>query len=158
MSRHQFRLLVVLNQFLIVAAIVVQEITDGSLPPELRSYLGIDESVLDTQIVSVTPLSDVPYWLGIVVILMGLAASIGLCLGKRWGRSLFVVTFVVALVTTLFTDFYLNTGWTAFVSYLAGSTEGMIIALAYFSPVRRMFKRSEETLQGDAAEQTNGKG
>lgn len=75
---------------------------------------------------------------------MGLAASVGLCLGHRWGRTLFLVTFVTALLTTPFTEFYLSTGWTAFVAYLAGMTEGMIIALAYFSPVRRMFEKSDE--------------
>jgi hypothetical protein len=144
MSRHQFRLLVVINQLLVLGAIVVHEITDRSLPPELKSYLGIDESVLNAQIASVTPLSDVPYWLGTAIILTGLAASVGLCLGERWGRSLFLVTFAAALLTTPLTEFYLSTGWTAFVSYLVGTTEGMIIALAYFSPVRRMFQKSEE--------------
>lgn len=152
MSRHQFRFLVVVNQFLVFAAIVVHETTNGSLPPDLKGYLGLDESVFDTQIASVTALSDVPYWLGIAVVLMGLIASIGLCYGQRWGRSLFFVTFATALLITPLTDFYLNTGWTAFVSYLVGTTEGMIIALAYFSPVRRMFKESGETQPATSAE------
>ena len=140
MSRNQFRFLVVINQLLILTAVVVQEITDRSLPPELKSYLGIDESVLTSEITRVTLLSDVPYWL---IILVGLIASFGLYLGKRWGRSLFLLTFVAALLVTLLTPVYINTGWTAFVSYLVGTTEGMILGLAYFSHVKRMFDNRE---------------
>ena len=139
MSRNQFRLLVVLNQLLILASVVVQGVTDGSLPPELRSYLGIDESVLNAQITSVTPLTDVPYWLGNVILVAGLVAAFGLYLGKRWGRTLFLLTALTALLLTLLTPVYINTGWTAFVSYLVGTTEGMILGLAYFSHVKRMF-------------------
>lgn len=139
MSRNQFRLLVVLDQLLILASIVVQEVTDGSLPPELRSYLGIDESVLNAQITSVTPLTDVPYWLGNVILVVGLVAAFGLYLGKRWGRTLFLLTVLTTLLLTLLTPVYINTGWTAFVSYLVGTTEGMILGLAYFSHVKRMF-------------------
>lgn len=143
MSRNQFRLLVVLNQLLILASVVVQGVTDGSLPPELRSYLGIDESVLNAQITSVTPLTDVPYWLGNVILVAGLVAAFGLYLGKRWGRTLFLLTALTALLLTLLTPVYINTGWTAFVSYLVGTTEGMILGLAYFSHVKRMFDNPE---------------
>lgn len=144
MSRNQFRLLVVINQLLLLATIVVQEITDPLLPPELRNYLGIDNSVLNTQITSVTPLSDVPYWVGTALIFVGLIASFGLYLGRRWGRSLYLLTFVASLSLTLLTEFYINTGWSAFVSYLVGTTEGMILGLAYFSHVKRMFDDPDE--------------
>ena len=145
MTRNQFRLLVVINQLLILASIMVQEVTDRSLPPELRSYLGIDESVLNTQMTAVAPLSDVPYWLGTAIIVIGLVASFGLYLGKRWGRSLFFLTFVASLLVTLLTPVYIDTGWTVFVSYLVGITEGMILGLAYFSHVKRMFDNPEES-------------
>ena len=133
-----------MNQLLILASMVVQEITDRSLPPEIRSYLGIDESVLNTQITSVTPLSDVPYWLGTAIIFIGVIAALGLYLGKRWGRTLFLLNWLAALLITLLTDFYVNTGWTAFVSYLVGTTDGMILGLAYFSHVKRMYENPED--------------
>lgn len=94
MSRNQFRLLVVINQLLIVGAVVVQEISDKSLPPELKNYLGIDDSVLNTQITSITPLSDVPYWFGTVLLFVGVIASVGLFFGKGWGRKLFLLNWV----------------------------------------------------------------
>lgn len=145
MSRSQFRFLVVVNQLLLLTAIVVQEITSKWLAPEFRSYLGWDESVLNTQITSITPLSNVSDWLGTVIIATGVIASIGLCFGKRWGRTLYLLTFVASLLSTLLTEFYVTTGWAAFVSYLVGTTEGMIIGLAYFSHIRRTFQDEEET-------------
>ena len=144
MSRNQFRLLVVMNQLLILASMVVQEITDRFLPPELRSYLGIDESVMNTQITGVTSLSDVPYWIGTAIILIGLVAALGLYLGKRWGRSVFLLNCLATLLVTLLTDFYVSTGWTSFVSYLVAITDGMILGLAYFSHVKRMFDKPED--------------
>ncbi len=144
MSRNQFRLLVVMNQLLIFGAVIVHEITEKSLPPELKNYLGIDESVLNMQITSVTPLSDVPYWFGTVLLFVGAIASVGLFWGKGWGRKLFLLNWVAMLMLTLATEVYINTGWTAFVSYLAGTTDGMILALVYFSHVKRMFENAKD--------------
>lgn len=133
-----------MNQLLIFGAVVVQEISDKSLPPELKNYLGIDASVLNTQITSVTPLSDVPYWFGTVLLFVGVVASVGLFFGKGWGRKLFLLTWVAMLTLTLATEVYINTGWTAFVSYLAGTTDGMILGLIYFSHVKRMFENTQD--------------
>jgi hypothetical protein len=144
MSRNQFRLLVVVNQLLILLTIVVQDISDKSLPPELKSYFGMDESVLNTQVTSVSPLSDVPYWIGTALLFSGAVASVGLFLGKRWGRSLFLLTWLAMLLLTLSTEVYINTGWTSFVSYLVGTTDGMILGLVYFSHVKRIFEHSPE--------------
>ena len=144
MTRNQFRLLVVINQLLILVSVVVQEVTDRSLPPELRSYLGIDESVLNAQMTGVPPLTDWPYWVGTVIIVIGLIASFGLYLGKRWGRSLFLLTLLAVLVTTFLLPVYITTAWTSFVSSLVGITDGMILGLAYFSHVKRMFDNAED--------------
>jgi hypothetical protein len=121
---------------------LVQELSDRSLPPELRAYFGIDASVLNADVPNV-PFSDIPYWVGIAIILSGVIASIGLCFGKRWGRTLYLLTFVAAVVSTLLTEFYVSTRWTALIAYLVSTTEGMILGLAYFSHVRRMFEPSE---------------
>lgn len=140
MTRSQFRLLVVINQLLILVSVAVQEVTDKSFPPELKSYLGIDESVLSTQGTGFTGL----HWVAWVIILAGVIASVGLCFGKRWGRELYLLTCLTALCTTLTTPVHIYSAWTGFVSYLVGTTEGMILGLAYFSHVKRMFQHSEE--------------
>ena len=140
MSRNQFRLLVVVNQLLMVTAALVQDVTDKYLPPEIKSYLGIDGSVLNPETVFEI---DVLYWIGTGLLVTGFVASIGLFFGKRWGRSLFLLTFVAALATTPVRDVYISTGWSTFASYFAAITEGMILGLAYFSHVKRIFDNSE---------------
>lgn len=140
MSRNQFRLLVVINQLLLLATVLAQEVSDKSLPPELKSYLGIDQSVLNVPDASLTSFADVPFWL---LTLAGLVAAVGLYFGKRWGRTLFLLTCVAALVMTLLNDVHISTGWTSAVSYLVSITDGMILGLAYFSNVRRMFHDPE---------------
>ena len=133
-SRSQFRFLVLINQLLAFLSLFVQRITDETLPPELKSYLGIDQSVFNAQ-----PVDFFDWWWASILVL-SVVASIGLCFGKRWGRTLFLLTTVASVVNTLFGGIYVDTGWTVFVSYLAGITEGMILGIAYFSHVRRMFE------------------
>lgn len=139
MSRNQFRLLVVVNQLLFFAAVVVQDVSDQTLPPELKNYLGIDHSVLNAQLSSVSRLSDTGYWIWTALLFAGAVAAVGLFYGKRWGRSLYLLTWLASVLLTLMSDVYVDTGWTASVSYLATTTEGMILALVYFSHVRRIF-------------------
>lgn len=136
MSRSQFRFLVVINQLLVLLSLFVQRLTDQTLPPELKSYIGIDQSVFTAADTSIQ-FAD---WWGPLILVVGVIASIGLCFGKRWGRTLFLLGAVANLVATLFGGIYVDTGWTVFVSYLAGITEGMILGIAYFSHVRRMFE------------------
>jgi hypothetical protein len=123
---------------------VVYEISIGNLPPEIASCLGISKSVLDTEITR-TALTEVRYWVAMAIVVAGVVASIGLCFGQRWGRTLYLLTFVAALVDMLMTDFSVSTGGAAaFLNYLVGTTEGMIVGLAYFSHIRRMFQASDE--------------
>lgn len=139
MSRHMFKLLVVVNQILLFASMLVAEITDTTP--------NVDESVFVSENSSWPPFSDVPYWLGWILVATGLGAAVGLCLEQGWGRTLFVATFVVAVISTPLTEFYVSPGWASVFGYLASATEGMIIALAYFSPVRRMYEPSEPDSQ-----------
>ena len=135
MSRHTFKLLVVGNQILLLASTLIAEMMNNASTE--------DESVFVTENSNWPPLSDVPYWLAWILLLTGLIAAVGLCLEHRWGRTLFVATFAAAVISTPLTEFYVTSGWASVFGYLATTTEGMIIALAYFSPVKRMFEPSE---------------
>ena len=139
MSRHTFKLLVVGNQILWLAYTLITEMTNKASTE--------DESVFVTETSNWPPLSDVPYWLAWTLLLTGLIAAVGLCMEQRWGRTLFVATFAAAVISTPLTEFYVSSGWASLISYLATTTEGMIIALAYFSPVKRMFEPSEPASQ-----------
>jgi hypothetical protein len=143
MSRHQFRFLVVLNQLLILATFFVAELTFDSLPFDFRTYSGGGHSVLDNEFINLPSLSDIPYWLWMTAMLIGFVAAAGLCLGRRWGRTLYVVSLLIGFLIAPLTEFYLDSGWTVFVGGLAATTDGMILALIYFSPVRRMFKKEK---------------
>ena len=135
MTRSQFRFLVVINQLLVLLVLFVQRITDKTLPPELKSYFGIDQSVFEAQ----AGIGFFDIW-GPLILVAGVIASIGLCFGKKWGRSLYLLTAVASIAGTLVGGIYVDTGWTVFVGSLAGTTEGMILGLAYFSHIRRMFQ------------------
>ncbi|HEX5706818.1 MAG TPA: hypothetical protein VFX96_05965 [Pyrinomonadaceae bacterium] len=132
MSRHQFRLLVVVNLLLLFGNHFVHDATLGLLPPELQDYAGGGPSLLEAQW---------PYYFMLGLDFLTVAAAVGLCLGRRWGRTLYLACFVVSISATLMSPFHFSTAWSSLVGALFGTTEGMILALAYFSHLRRMFER-----------------
>jgi hypothetical protein len=141
--KRNFQTLVVLYQFLIFASVILQSLTDNWLSPEMRSYLGLESSVLDNAEDAASP-SLTMYKLWWAVTLTGLSASVGVVLFRPWGRILFVVVSVVSLLLVPFTELYVDVGWTVMVGSVAAIIEGMIIALMFFSPLRRLFKSSGE--------------
>ena len=66
---------------------------------------------------------------------------------QRWGRTLFVAMIAGVVISTPMTEFYMSSGWASVFAYLSSVTDGMIIALAYFSPVKRIFEPSEPDSQ-----------
>ncbi len=137
MSRSQFRFLVLINQLLVLMSYFIGTLSDESLPPELKSYFGIDQSVFEAQ---ASGLDFFDWWLPLLLV-SGVIGAIGLCFGKRWGRTLYLLTTVASLVGVLFGGgIYVNASWSVFVGALTTITEGMILGIAYFSHVRRMFE------------------
>jgi hypothetical protein len=136
MSRHTFKLLVVGNQILLFAFTLMTEMTHNAFTE--------DESVFVTEESSWPPFSDVSYWLGWIFLVTGLIAAVGICLEQRWARTLFSLTIAAAIISMPLTEFYVSWGWASLVGYLSAASEGMIIALMYFSPVKRMFELSEQ--------------
>jgi hypothetical protein len=117
--------------------VVVQYLTESSLPPEILGYLADYETILIPDRLSfIELLSDIPF---LVQTLLGILAAIGLILFRTWGRPVYVVYIAAILVITVLAGPYISTGWTAFISYTSSLTEGLILALMYFSPVRKMF-------------------
>lgn len=152
MSRQQFRILIVVEQLLVFAILLVRGVTDQMIPPELKDYLGISQSVLSAQIGNDYFYNDALYLIDKVLMLVGLIGAVGLCSGRRWGRTLFLFRYVASLLTAPLIDFSFDTGWTVMVGYLASTLEGMILALAYFSHLRRMFERPKRVEQSPLSE------
>ena len=142
MTRQQFRLLVVLYQFVAFGLLVVSELPEQFLPPDIRNDSG--QSVLDVPGNSF--LDDIPRLIYYAATFLNVVASIGLCFGKKWGRSLFVGGVLAILLSSWLTDgYYLGGGWSGALSYVTNLLEGMIIALIYFSHLRRMFSEHQES-------------
>lgn len=141
MSRQQFRLLVVVSQILLFAMYPLGHIADSMLAPELAGQLGLDSSVMEGEGGPEPFFGDPLYLLSVAVNFATLAAAVGLFYGKRWGRTLYLACFAASILVTAFTPVYVNPGVTVAVGALYGTLEGMILGLAYFSHLRRMFER-----------------
>ena len=144
MSRNQFRILVVLNQLLILATVVVQEMFEQSLPTELRSDQGTDVSVMNPEPITAVTYNLLQSWYGTAILVLGLTAAIGLFFGQRWGRPVFLLSCLGWLSFGFTSEIYLSNGWSSSVGYLAAITDGAILGLAYFSHVKRMFEKPKD--------------
>lgn len=143
MTPQQFRLLVVVNQIFLFGGYVISEVTAPTLPPELQSYFTtMDSSVMESGLSGSS--AQVLYMLWIALDIANLIAAVGLCLGRRWGRTLFLACFIISVLGGLLSPPSLSSNWASMIFGLFTTTEGMIIALAYFSHLRRMFNRAEE--------------
>ena len=144
MTRQKFRLLVVFNQLCVFGGPLVDEAAEGAIPEELRGYFAPDQSVLSTPADFDPIFGDLPYTLSVGLMVLGVVGAAGLCFGQNWGRRLYVFCIVCEIGLAPLSPYYIGTGWGGVVSYLYTITAGMILALAYFSPVRRMFPRESE--------------
>lgn len=144
MTRNQFRILVVLNQLLLFAAVVAQERFDRSFQTEVTSDPGTDVSVMNPETITAVSFSYIQDWFGTALLVSGITASIGLFFGQRWGRTLFLLTCVATLFFPLNMGIYISDFWTGFFSYLASLTDGAVLGLAYFSHVKRIFDKPQD--------------
>ncbi len=158
MTRQQFRLLVIANQLLLFAGYVVRDLTDVYLPPELQQYFVTSGSVMDGMEAGVFFSEQNVYVLWVIIDIVGLVGAVGLCLGRRWGRTFYLTCYVATLFAGLLTPFYVSSSWPSFLFLLYGTTEGMILALAYFSHLRRMFERDEREEEEEEEEEENASG
>lgn len=148
MTRHQFRLLVLFNQLCSFGWYLVEEAAQGAIPEDLKAVFGLDRSVLSTPADYDPVYGDLPYTVFVGVTLLGAIGAAGLCLGRNWGRRLYVFCITCEVLLTPLAAYSIVTGWGGLVSYLYSITTGMVLALAYFSPVRRMFPRESEEEDG----------
>src|SRR5687767_7367617 len=142
--KRNFQTLVVFHQVLIFSSAVVQSVTDSWLTPVMRAFLGVETSLLDDE-QGVASSGQTLYILRWAVTLIGLFASAGVPWFRAWGRTLFVFVSFVSLLVIPFSEFYVDAGWTVLVGAAAGIIEGMLIALMYFSPLRRVFRGGDRS-------------
>jgi hypothetical protein len=137
--RRNFQTLVVVHQLLVFAVLVVQSATESWLPPEAQGFADAEGSLFGEA--DGDPRFALTRWLWWVLMSGSLLASVGALFFRPWARTLFVLTAVGFVLCAPLYEFYLDTGWTVMLGGLAGLCEGVIIALMYFSPARRLFAR-----------------
>ena len=145
MTRRHFQILVVVWQILILGYLAL-DLTPVELSGDPSTY----GSVLDQQGFTMMDIAyQGAFWTQIFI---GLLAAIGLVLFKAWGRTALVVTLIFALFITPASGPYMTNGWATLVGYLCSLVEGGTVALAYFSPIRKMFKIKPDPEPADAAD------
>ena len=153
MTRQQFRILLVASQVLLFAMYPVGALTDSMLPAEPAGPFDTEASIMEGYGGRGPAFYDDPLNLAsLAVNFATLAAAVGLFYARRWGRTLYLLSFVASLFVMALTPFYLNAGLTVALGSLYGTSEGMILGLVYFSHLRRMFGRGDED-EGDADEE-----
>ena len=148
MTRHQFRILIVFNQLCSFGWFLVEEAASVLIPEELRGHFGLDQSVLGASADYNQSLEDLIYTIFIGLVFLTVLGAAGMCFGRNWGRRLYLFCVVAGVVLTPLTPYYIAPGWGGLVSYLYTITTGALLALVYFSPVRRMFPRESEEAAG----------
>lgn len=139
MLRRNFQIIVASSQILAIVLLVVMYVTESSLPPELLGYLSGYETILVPDRYSILELStNIPF---LIERSLGILAVVGLIRFKAWGKSVFLIYLGVELILMVLSGPHVSTGWTSFVGYIYSVVEGVILALIYFSPIRKMFPR-----------------
>ena len=150
MTRRNFQILVVVWQLLVLGYLAVDYATGQTLPIAISGDPSLYTSVLDQDRYAMTEIAfDAAFWTQIFISLL---AAIGLVLFKAWARTALVVYLIFALLITPASGPYITTGWSTLVGYACSLIEGGIVALAYFSPIRKMFKIKADSEPADAAE------
>jgi len=138
MSQRSFQILVVFSQILAIAIVLVQYVTESSLPPELLGYLNTYETILvPDRFALFELLTNIPF---LIETFLGVLAAVGLILFRAWGRSVFLVYVGTVTALTVLTGPHVNTGWTGLVGYISSLAEGVILGLIYLSPIKELFK------------------
>jgi uncharacterized membrane protein len=76
----------------------------------------------------------------IVLLVILIATYVGLFLFKRWARVLFVMGFVVSIPTYFMDGLFVSSGLEQLLYDACLLTYGAIIAVVYYSPVKRFFE------------------
>lgn len=138
MSQRSFQILVAFSQILAIAIVLVQYVTESSLPPELLGYLNTYETILvPDRFALLELLTNVPF---LIQTFLGVLAAVGLILFRAWGRSVFLVYIVTVVILTVLTGPHVNTGWTGLIGYISSLADGVILGLIYLSPIKEMFE------------------
>jgi hypothetical protein len=125
-SPFMFRLLVVLSAVLPLSSGLLNNLFLPSLP--------IGHSALvfeDTRIIFLI--------LGFLNLFLGIATTIGLCLFRRWSRSVSLFSIALGVINYSMCSYFVDSGIKVAVDSLSTLLGGGVITMAYFSPIANRF-------------------
>ena len=133
MTKRAFRGLVLVSLALLFLGVVVELVSESSLPEPLRSYVQAEgEKELQP--------SD---WLILAAVLVALplliAATLGLCFFKNWARWAYLVVCVVFVAFSPLLGPVVQPAWSAAFEDCSTILTGVILALSFFSPISAYF-------------------
>jgi len=132
-TKGQFRALLIVWVAAAAVGGVISFTCDSSLPQELQRYAG------DQPVATVS--RQTAFVLGLVGLVLGIVATVGLFVFWKPARPLTLTLWAAGFVITGPLGPTVELGWTAAFYELSAGLSGVVLALAYFSPVRDMFER-----------------
>lgn len=128
-----FRLLIAASFAFAVIASLIDLVVPGLIPGDIQA-------AYDRYFESEPPASLLIAVVLAAVLLPVLAAgAVGLFLFKRWGRFLCVLATVLGLPLYPMLGAVVESGWSALFMYLSAVSWGLLLGLAYHSPVANRF-------------------
>lgn len=132
-----FRFLVVASIVMAILGGLVDTIVPSLLPEALGDAYDAYAATDDPTLSHVLALGGV----ALVMIIAGVASTIGLLLFKPWGRQLSLWFSVVAMLTYPFFGPVVYSGWTAMLTETSMMLWGAALAMAYFAEIKVRFAR-----------------
>ncbi|NHZ40520.1 hypothetical protein [Massilia aquatica] len=133
MTAYRFRLLLCLHFILEIALAVAARYSSNLISPQLQAALDAEPVHWSAGNLALS------VWIYGSLAICSMAGLIGMFMFKSWGRTLSLVT-TVAFMTVLFVPGTAVMSWLDYVLMdLFSMLWGAILALAYFSPVSRLF-------------------
>lgn len=131
-----FRVILVSSAAAGIAGIIVMVLSEASLPFELQSYMSRQSDAP----LSGQDLLALVIWVPAIVI--SLIAAIGMLFFWRPARVLALIGTLLALVALPFSEPFVATGLATLFNEGSSILWGMVLALAYWSPLAQRFARS----------------
>ena len=143
--RTLFRVLVVLPPLLAVASLTYHCLAEPGLSEDWRAILAWngDGGWLPSDSEEPLTFASTIAWLvvGISLVIALLAVQVGLFFFRAWARTANLVLTVVFLITVPFSGLSISLPLEAACYEAVSIADGFLLALAYFSPLRRQFAK-----------------
>lgn len=131
MNSLQFRALLLIAVGLGVVNAIVSSATLGTLPAELALYRArVDEM----------PLTGPVAVLSITLMILLIAATIGLYQYRSWSRPVAIIITVITFAVPFVSGPTVESAWAEVLYDLAGYAWGALLALSYWSPIAARFQ------------------